>query len=168
MTPARTGRRTLTAAVLTAVLVTAGCGARTDLDADRAVALQDAVLDVTSAAATGQWDAAEAALADTRARLDEGVDDGQVSTARYREIDEALDRVTGAVAAARAQAEAAQAAAAQAAAEQAAADQAAAEQAAAAQAAAEQAATDQGAAPHGPKPAPPPADKGHGKHGPKP
>ncbi|MBO9554439.1 hypothetical protein [Cellulomonas sp.] len=152
-------RHPLAAVVLAVTLVTAGCGSRPDLTDDRAATLQAAVLQVTSAAAAGRWDEADAALADTRARLDAGVDAGEVSTERYREIDRALDGVTAAVAAAKAQAAAAQAAA-----EQAAAAQAAAAQAAAAQAAADQAA----AAQEGPRgPAPKPKEKGPAKQEPK-
>ena len=88
-------------------------------------------------------------LAETQTALDAGADAGEVSTARYREIDAALDRVATELAAA-------QAAADQAAAEQAAAEQAAAEQAAAEQAAAEQAARH----PHPPRSRPHPKGKG--------
>ena len=150
-----TGRaRASMVAVLTGVLLVAGCGARPDLAPDRGANLRAAVLEVTAAAAAGRWDAAEAALSDTRARLDAGVDAGDVSTTRYREIDQALDRVSEALVTARAE-EAAAAAAAQ----QAAADQAAADLAAAQPAAAEQAAAQQG----GPERAPAPKDKGPGK-----
>ena len=160
-------RRPLAAVVLAAVLMTAGCAARPDLSADRAATLQDAVLHVTSAAAAGRWDEADAAITDTRARLDAGVDAGDVSTARYREIDRALDRVSAAVASARAEAAAAQAAAEQAAAAQAAAEQAAAQQAAA-QAAADQAAAARAATQDvrpgpGPKAKAPAKPKGPGK-----
>jgi cobalamin biosynthesis Mg chelatase CobN len=154
-------RPALWAVVLTAALVTAGCAGRPDLDADRAATLQAAVLEVTTTAAAGQWDATDAALAETRDRLDAGVDAGEVSTSRYREIDRALDRVAAAVASERARVAAEQAAAAQAAA-----DQAAAEQAAAEAAAAEQAAASSGPAGK-PKPGPPASDKGPGKAKPK-
>lgn len=150
-------RRSFAAVVLVAALVTAGCGSRPDLTHDRAVTLQAAVMQMTSAAAAGHWDEADAAIADTRARLDAGVDAGEVSTTRYREIDRALDGVTAAVAAARAQAVAAQAAA----------EQAAAAQAAAAQAAADQAAADRAAAQEAPRgPAPKPKEKGPAKQEP--
>jgi hypothetical protein len=145
MTRARAAWPAVVVLVVTAFL-TGGCGAEPDLDADRASQLQEAVLQVSTAAAASQWDAADAGLVEARARLDAGVDAGEVSTARYREIDRALDAVAAAVAAERARVAAEQAAAAQAAAEQAAADQAAAEQAAAEQAAADQAAAEQAAA----------------------
>ncbi|GIG21076.1 hypothetical protein Cch01nite_18000 [Cellulomonas chitinilytica] len=161
-----TGRaRAVAVVVLAVALVTAGCAERPDLADERAASLQAAVLDVTSAAAAGRWDDAEAALVDTRGRLDDGVDAGEVSTSRYREVDRALDRVAGALAAARAQAVAAEAAAQQAAAVQAATEQAAA-QAAADQAAADRAAAATPARPADPQPAPAPKDK-KGPSGPK-
>ena len=123
---------------LAAVLVVGGCGHAPDLAAERAHALQQSVLAVSQAAAQGDWAQASTALDRTRTQLEAGADAGEVSSARYRQVDAALDDVEQQVAAAQA--------AAQAAAEQAAADQAAAEQAAAEQAAAEQAAADQAAA----------------------
>ncbi|WP_456788206.1 hypothetical protein, partial [Cellulomonas sp. P5_C5] len=120
-------RRAMTALALGVALACAGCGSAPELAADRAQALQASVLAVTQAASDARWADAQVLLTDTQAALDAGVDAGDVSTARYREIDAALDRV------------AADLAAAQAAADQAAAEQAAAEQAAAEQAAAEQA-----------------------------
>ena len=106
-----------------------GCGSAPELEGDRAQKLQESVLGVTQAASEARWADAQVLLADTQASLDAGADAGEVSTARYREIDAALDRVAAELAAAQAAAD--QAAAAQAAAEQAAAEQAAAEQAAA-------------------------------------
>ncbi|GEL96455.1 hypothetical protein CTE05_00020 [Cellulomonas terrae] len=142
-----------TAVVLAAVLVCAGCAGRPDLEADRAQTLQESVLAVTQAAGEARWADAQSLLLTTRTTLDDGVDAGEVSTTRYREIDAALDLVATELAAA-------QAAADQAAAEQAAAEQAAAEQAAAEQAAAEKAAAEQNA-PAAPKKEPPaPKDKG--------
>lgn len=142
------------AVVLGAVLVCAGCADRPDLEADRAATLQESVLAVTQAAGEARWADAQALLLTTRTTLDDGVDEGEVSTTRYREIDAALDLVATELAAA-------QAAADQAAAEQAVAEQAAAEQAAAEQAAAEKAAAEQQNAPAAPKKEPPaPKDKG--------
>jgi len=142
-----------TALVLGAVLVCAGCGSKPDLEDDRAQTLQESVLAVTQAAGEARWADAQNLLLTTRTALDDGLDAGEVSTTRYREIDTALDSVATELAAA-------QAAADQAAAEQAAAAQAAAEQAAAEQAAAEKAAAEQ-QAPAGPKKEPPaPKDKG--------
>ncbi|KQR16777.1 hypothetical protein [Cellulomonas sp. Leaf334] len=144
--------------VLVVALGCVGCGSAPELAADRAQSLQESVLAVTQAASEARWADARVLLADTQADLDAGVDAGDVSTARYREIDAALDRV------------AAELATAQAAADQAAAAQAAAEQAAAEQAAAEQAAADQAAAEQKNQPAPPakeppgPKDKGPGKN----
>ena len=106
------------------------------------------------AASEARWSDAQLLLVDTQAALDAGADAGEVSTARYRTIDAALERVAAELAAA-------QAAADQAAAQQAAADQAAAEQAAAEQAAAEQAAADAAAAQKA-------ADAKKSKGGPKP
>ncbi|MBB2921688.1 mucin-associated surface protein [Cellulomonas cellasea] len=129
------------------VLVLVGCAQPPELDADRAGALQSAVLTVSEEAAAGRYDAAQAALAQVREQLEAAADAGEVSTARYRQVDDALDRTGQEVAAAlEAQAAAARAAAEQAAAEQAAAEQAAAEQAAAERAAAEQAAAARDAA----------------------
>ena len=128
---------------------------------DRAQALQESVLSVTQAASEARWADAQVLLAETQTALDAGADAGEVSTARYREIDAALDRVAADVAAAQAAAD--QAAAAQAA-EQAAAAQAA-EQAAAEQAAAEQAAAEKKAGPAPAKEQPAPKDKGPGKGG---
>ncbi|MBX9244073.1 mucin-associated surface protein [Actinotalea ferrariae] len=144
-----TGRRTRCAGLLLAGLVLAGCGSQPELHADTAAELQDGVLAVTEAAAAGRYDDAAAQLAEVRSGLESAVDEGHVSATRYRVIDDALDRASTEVAAARDAAAAEQAAAEQAAAaaaEQAAAEQAAAEQAAAEQAAAEQAAAEQAAA----------------------
>ena len=124
------------------VLILVGaCGAPVELAGGTADDLQQRVLAVTEAAAAGQYDVATAELEEVRARLEAGVDEGDVSAARYRVIDDALD-VTAAELAAALQAQ--QAAAEQAAAQQAAAEQDAAEQAAAEQAAAEQAQQDNG------------------------
>ena len=135
------------------VLLLAGCGARQELDGSTQAVLQDGVLAVTEAAAAGRYDVAEAELVEVRTDLEAAVDAGQVTATRYRLIDDALDRATVELTAARdalaAEQAAAQAAAEQAAAEQAAAEQAAAEQAAAEQAAAEQAAAEQAAAQQG-------------------
>lgn len=149
-----------TAVVLGVGLVCGACGTAPELEPDRAVSLQESVLAVTQAASESRWVDAQALLVQTRVTLDDGVDEGEVSTARYREIDAALDQVAAELAAAQAVVE--QAAAAQAAAEQAAA-QAAADQAAAEQAAAQQAAAEKAAEPPGhEKPAPAPKDKGKG------
>ena len=142
--------------VLGVALLVAGCGGRPDLAPDRAHTLQSTVLAVTQASAEARWDDALALLGEARTELDAGVDADQVSTARYREVDAALDEVESQITAERDRVAAEQAAA-----QQAAADQAAAEQAAADQAAAEQAATSNAPAP-APKPAPPGKDKGKG------
>lgn len=147
-----------TAVVLGAVLVCTGCS-RPDLETDRAASLQESVLAVTQAAGEARWADAQTLLLTTRTSLDDGLDAGEVSATRYREIDTALDLVATELAAA-------QAAADQAAAEQAAAAQAAAEQAAADKAAADKAAADKAAAeknaPTAPKQPPAPKDKGKG------
>ena len=143
--------------VLGVALLVAGCGGRADLAPDRAETLQGTVLAVTQAAADARWDDALALLGEARTELDAGVDADEVSTARYREVDAALDEVESQITAERDRVAAEQAAAQQAAAEQAAADQAAAEQAAA-----EQAASDAPAPAPAPKPAPPGKDKGKG------
>jgi len=144
------------------VLLCTACGNAPELTTDRAQALQESVLSVTQAASEARWADAQVLLAETQTALDAGADAGEVSTARYREIDAALDRVAADLAAAQAAAD--QAAAAQAA-EQAAAAQAAAEQAAAEQAAAEQAAAEKKAAPAPPKEQPAPKGPGRGKGG---
>lgn len=86
--------------VLGLALAVAGCGSTPELDADRAHTLQQSVLGVTQAAAEGRWTDAQALLATTRADLDAGADLGEVSTARYRQIDTALDEVESQLAAA--------------------------------------------------------------------
>lgn len=85
--------------VLGLALAVAGCGSTPELDADRAHTLQQSVLGVTQAAAEGRWADAQALLATTRADLDAGADLGEVSTARYRQIDTALDEVESQLAA---------------------------------------------------------------------
>ncbi|MEZ0448910.1 mucin-associated surface protein [Cellulomonas sp. ICMP 17802] len=95
---------------LAAVLVLAGCGGSTDLAPDRAHTLQQTVLAVTQAAAESRWDDALAQLDEARTELDAGVDAGEVSTARYREVDAALDRVTAEITAEKERVAAAQAA----------------------------------------------------------
>ena len=148
----RLTRWTLPVAV---ALFCTACGNAPDLAAERAQALQESVLSVTQAASEARWADAQALLAETQTALDAGADAGEVSTARYREIDAALDRVAADLAAA----QAAQAAAAQAA------EQAAAAQAAAEQAAAEQAAAEKKAAPAPAKEPPGKKDKPPGKGG---
>ena len=134
----RTVRGTVVGLALTAGLVLSGCGSAPDLDPASADQLQQGVLVVSQTVAAGQYDAADAAVAQLREDLEAAVDAGDVSASRYGRIDAALVGVSAEVAAAR-EAAAAQ----QAAAEQAAAEQAAAEQAAADQAAADRAAQDE-------------------------
>lgn len=81
------------ALVLAAGLLLAGCSGSTDLAPDRAHTLQQSVLAVSQAASEARWDDALALLGTTRTELDAGVDAGEVSTERYREVDAALDRV---------------------------------------------------------------------------
>ncbi len=128
--------------VLAAGLLLAGCSGSPDLAPDRAHTLQESVLAVSQAASEARWDDALALLGTTRTELDAGVDAGEVSTARYREVDAALDRVESEITAEQARV---------------AADQLAAEQAAAAASAA--------ATPPASEPAPEPAapGKGNGK-----
>ena len=153
-------RRAL-ALVLGAGLLVAGCGNSPDLAPDRAHTLQGTVLAVSQASAVARWDDALGLVTEARTELDAGVDAGEVSTARYREVDAALDQVEAQITAERDRV----------AAEQAAAAQAAADQAAAEQAAAEQAATEQAAPAPAPKPEPPAKGKdensGKGKGGDK-
>ena len=87
----------LTPGVLALVIVLGGCGRSPELAADRAGSLQDEVLDVTTAAAAGDWDAADAGIASAHAQLDAALDADDVTTARYHEIDAALDRVTATI-----------------------------------------------------------------------
>lgn len=86
-------RTALLGGAVTLVLTLGACGSESDLTADRARALQADVLAVTSAAAAGSWEAVDEAIRAARADLDAGLDAGDLSTARYREIDAALDRV---------------------------------------------------------------------------
>ncbi|ROS30573.1 hypothetical protein [Cellulomonas sp. PhB150] len=77
----------------TLALTLGACGSPTDLTAETARSLQADVLSVTTAAAGGKWDAVDSGVAATRADLDAALDAGEISTARYREVDAALDRV---------------------------------------------------------------------------
>lgn len=95
-----------------ALLGASGCGSTTELAAERGRTLQASVLAVTQAAAQGHWREASTLLASTRALLDAGVEQGEVSAVRYRAIDAALDDVEAELAAARQRAAAAKAAAA--------------------------------------------------------
>jgi hypothetical protein len=162
------------APVIGLAVVLSGCAHAAELEPERAEVLQTAVLTVSEEVAAGRYDTAQAALAQAREHLEHAVDAGEVSTVRYRQIDDALDRTAQEVAVAVEAQVAARAAEAQAAAEQAAAEQAAAEQAAAEQAAlqaAEQAAAEAAArAAHAPggdpkdeQKAPPGNSKGKGK-----
>ena len=136
-------RRALLAVVVSVGVAwsAAACAEPADLQADAASELQAAVAEVVTAAEQGRHEAARDALDAAREVLAAAADEGRLSVARYRSIDDALTRVEAELDALL-QAAAEQAAAEQAAAEQAAAEQAAAEQAAAEQAAAEQAARD--------------------------
>ena len=78
---------------VTLVLALGACSSESDLTAERARALQADVLAVTTAAAAGNWEAVDDGITAARADLDAGLDAGDLSTARYREIDAALDRV---------------------------------------------------------------------------
>lgn len=82
-------------------LTLSGCGGQTELDASPAHTLQADVLAVTTAARAENWDLARAKIASTQTHLDAALDAGQVSGARYREIEAALARVAGLVTAAR-------------------------------------------------------------------
>ena len=105
-------RSTVVALALTlALLGASGCGSTTELAADRGRTLQASVLEVTRAAAQGDWDEASTLLASTRELLDAGVEQGEVSAMRYRAIDAALDDVVAELAAAQRRAAAAKAAA---------------------------------------------------------
>ena len=134
-----------TALALGAALALGGCAGAADLDAERAATLQESVLAVTQAAAESRWADAQGLLSQTRTALDEGADAGEVSPARDRTIDAALDAVETDVGAALA------------------AEQAAAEQAAAEQAAADEAAVEPQPAPAPEAPATTPKDNGKGK-----
>ncbi len=105
-------RSTVVALTLTlALLGASGCGSTTELAAERGRTLQASVLEVTRAAAQGDWDEASTLLASTRELLDAGVEQGEVSAMRYRAIDAALDDVEAELAAAQRRAAAAKAAA---------------------------------------------------------
>ncbi|MBO1750322.1 hypothetical protein J4G33_00730 [Actinotalea sp. BY-33] len=83
-------RRRLLGLLLPAALVLGGCAAPSDLSEDAAGALQAAVLDLHRAAAEERYDAAEVAATEVRAALDAAAEAGEVSVARYRQIDAAL------------------------------------------------------------------------------
>ena len=82
-----------------ALLGASGCGSATELAVERGRTLQASVLSVTRAAAQGDWREASTLLASTRALLDAGVEEGEVSAMRYRAIDAALDDVEAELAA---------------------------------------------------------------------
>jgi chromosome segregation ATPase len=126
-------------AAVAVVAVVGACQSSVELDADPARVLQADVLALTTAVAAGRWDTVEAELREAREHLDAALESGEVSVARYRQIDDALDTVAAEVEDERDRLAAA-AAAAEAAAEHEAAEQEAAEQEAAEEAAAEEAA----------------------------
>lgn len=80
---------------LAVMLALTGCGGRPDLEASRAHALQMSVLTVTQDAADGRWADARSALEVARGQLQAGSDANEVSLARYRAINAALDEVGG-------------------------------------------------------------------------
>ncbi len=96
----RLRRAVVALGVALALLGVSGCGSSTELGADRARTLQASVLAVTRAAADGHWREATTLLGSTRALLDAGVEQGEVSAMRYRAIDAALDEVEAELAAA--------------------------------------------------------------------
>ncbi len=96
----RLRRAVVTLGVALALLGVSGCGSSTELGTDRARTLQASVLAVTRAAADGHWREATTLLGSTRALLDAGVEQGEVSAMRYRAIDAALDEVEAELAAA--------------------------------------------------------------------
>lgn len=149
---------------LAVALLLAGCAPAPDLGRDTAESLQDGVLAVTTASASGDFQSAADSLRATMEQLESAAAERTVSPERYRQIRAALAQVEtdlqNAITAAELQrikddlAEQAEAQAAldkaaldQAAADQTARDQAAADQAAADQAAADEAAADQDDAP---------------------
>jgi hypothetical protein len=106
-------RRVLRACATVGVVALLGaCGSSVELEADRARALQADVLALTAAAAAGKWDVVEDDLRSTRALLDAALESADVSVARYRQIDDALDGVAAEVEAERDRVAAAKAAAA--------------------------------------------------------
>ena len=92
MIAGRLARRVLIAWVVGLIVLTGCAGSPPDLTPDAAERLQEAVNGVVQAAVEGRYDDAGAALLATRAALDEAADAGQVSAARYRQIEDALQR----------------------------------------------------------------------------
>jgi hypothetical protein len=91
-------RRVLATGALALALTLGGCGSGSELDASSADALQSDVLALTVAARAEKWDVADARLTSTQAHLDAALEAGQVSQARYHQIDAALARVAALVA----------------------------------------------------------------------
>lgn len=149
--PLRTKTARVLPVVLGAALLLAGCAPAPDLGRATAVSLQDGVLAVTTASASGDYQAASDALRTTIEQLEKASADGTVSPEKYRQIRAALAQVEtdlqNAITAAELQRMkdevAKQQADAQAALDKAAEDQAALDQATRDQAAEEQAAADQ-------------------------
>ncbi len=80
------------AVVLVIVVGLAGCSAPPDLSDTAAARLQEAVADVTVAAADGRYEEAIDQVARVRAELERAAEAGELSIDRYRRIDDALTR----------------------------------------------------------------------------
>jgi hypothetical protein len=87
-------RHAVVGAAAAGALVLSGCAPSGTADFSPRVgaALQEAVHAVASASAQGRYDAASVALDEVRAVLDAAVELGEISVARYREVDSAILR----------------------------------------------------------------------------
>lgn len=86
-------RRALAAIGIAAVLTISGCAADDGYPDATAQSMQEAVLAVTQASSTGNWDAAQLALDDAARRLAEAVAAGEISEERAAQIAAAITDV---------------------------------------------------------------------------
>lgn len=86
-------RRRMAAAALAVTLALSGCAGQSAYPAAVADRLQDTVLQVTTYASSGNIDAALAALDELERRLEAAHASGQISDARYRDVQAAIERV---------------------------------------------------------------------------
>ena len=86
-------RRAIAALGVAAVLVFSGCSADDGYSDATAQSMQEAVLAVTQASSDGDWEAAQHALDDAAARLDDAIAAGEISSERAAEIATAIAEV---------------------------------------------------------------------------